>query len=635
MHTSGRILLLTGLALLALLLVRPAIAEPPPPLEWLREDKETVKVTPAQPARVQVLNRSSSPLDVQVKLIPVETGTAVSLLEVAPPTARLGPGEAVTFTISAPKAKPEPGTYVLVAYSAAPEGSIRRNVQLEVPPKEPPVVQTPLTFLNKEMKLRTYRGLSWGDPMEDAILPVRGDQAPPEAYLVAEDGETAHLSLSGRKKLVEDAFGFKVSVDSVDQVGTYTGKLTVGEKDNENVSVTLTSAHHPLFAVFAVCGGILLALAIQRYMGVLRLTWPLAEREATVGARFEEAQAAFDHTAAGRPFASYSLSDFEIRQGALRSRIPALQRSVFTSLETTNSTYQAIDTELKSLEAVPEQWKGFAARLAALETALANIDWDQVPPNAYLQPPKEHPVLYDRMQLLLTGSALTIQQLGERFTETSKGPDRLAVWESLNRRAAALHASFRKLQTTVDTAPDSPQIQEVRLLLPPIAAALVPVWNGLWTHTDIDPTAQTSLDSVESQIAIARSRAPEPDKNKSFAPQDVLPASDALAETFRRLAETAEPTAEEATTDDATRVRLLQERQRRAAAGVAFVAFLIALYTGLEKFYVDKPFGHWSDYVDIVVWAVATQSLLDMLLRGLDRVWGLGGLFRGRTTPLL
>ncbi len=639
MHTSGRILLLKGCALFALLLVRPAVAEPPPPLEWLREG--TLKVTPTQPVKVQVLNRSSLPLDVRVALIPVDssgTETAASFVTVTPATAKLGPGEAASFTISAmPEAK-TPGTYdsVLVAYSDAPGSSIRRDVQLEVPSEKSAIAETPLTFLVKAMKLRTYLGLHSGEPMDDVILPVSagavGSRKLPEAYLVAEDGETAKLWLSAPQKLVDDVYGLEVHVDSVDQVGTYTGKLKVGDKDDETVTFTLTSAHHPVFAIVAVCVGILLAVGIQRYTGVLRLTWSLAQREAALGSKFYEAKIAFDLTAEGRPFASYKLSDFRTRKEALRPKIDALQRSTFTLLDTTNPQYKEIEDELKVLEAIPKQWEGFAAKLAGIEAALAKIVWDQVTPSLYLQSPPAKPALYDRMQQLLTGSAITVQKLGDLFAEASKGPDLLPVWEALNRRAAALHESLRGLQTAVASAPDSPPIQEARLSLPQAEASLVSTWNRLWIHADIDPAAQAGLETVENQLAIARTRVAEAEarEKKTLAPeQDVLPASDDLAELFDRLAVAAQGPA-----TDAERVQRLQQRQRRAAIGVALVAFLIALYTGMDKYYVDKPFGRWPDYVDIVVWAVATQGLLDLLLRGLDRVWGLGGLFRSRIAPL-
>jgi hypothetical protein len=43
------------------------------------------------------------------------------------------------------------------------------------------------------------------------------------------------------------------------------------------------------------------------------------------------------------------------------------------------------------------------------------------------------------------------------------------------------------------------------------------------------------------------------------------------------------------------------------------LAFIVAVLTGLDSFYLGRPFGTIKDYVGIVVWALGTKVTVDMV----------------------
>jgi hypothetical protein len=73
--------------------------------------------------------------------------------------------------------------------------------------------------------------------------------------------------------------------------------------------------------------------------------------------------------------------------------------------------------------------------------------------------------------------------------------------------------------------------------------------------------------------------------------------------------------------NDRRRAEVLQQSIGRGDFGASAFAFVIALLTGLNQFYLGtKPFGTVADYVTVFLWAAGTKVALDMLLTVVDKL---------------
>jgi hypothetical protein len=70
--------------------------------------------------------------------------------------------------------------------------------------------------------------------------------------------------------------------------------------------------------------------------------------------------------------------------------------------------------------------------------------------------------------------------------------------------------------------------------------------------------------------------------------------------------------------DHATRLAYYRRKQTQWDWGMTAFAFLIALLTGLQKLYFDKPFGTLADYVALFLLALGTRAATETLSVALE-----------------
>jgi hypothetical protein len=72
--------------------------------------------------------------------------------------------------------------------------------------------------------------------------------------------------------------------------------------------------------------------------------------------------------------------------------------------------------------------------------------------------------------------------------------------------------------------------------------------------------------------------------------------------------------------NDQRRAKLLEQRITRSDVQSSLFAGFVGLLTGLNLFYVGKPFGTFADYVSLFLWAAGTKAALDILLAVIDKL---------------
>jgi len=606
---------------------------PLPVLDWVGEGE--VVLTAGKRSTVQILNRADFPVDVRLSLIWSEEGEAKRPKEFIPEPAtdQLKPGAVATFSL-APVKEEATGSYTGIllvrAYrSGVMVGSIRRNVTFSVQEDRPDPPK--LRFLTSEIKLRKYLIFHWGDPIEGAFVPLKsGADAPdplPEAFLREEHGDIVKVRFN--KPYIHRKSGLKIlpvkNFSDFGQIGTYSGALEAtsdGTDDLESKSTTIyiTTAHHPLFAIVAIVAALVLALGVQRYTGVLRSCLKLRQHVAEIGASFNQ-----------KDYAGYSITmDVQVHLEGLLADIESLRKSSFTSLDETSPTYFIVQGEIEFLDSVVKTWNGFGAKIKLLEEALDLPVWDQVSVPPFEGMPSR-PGIHCEKHSLLTGRPITANELKILAAQISEAPATLELWKNLNERAGMLARQIEALFHRLGSLGEDSRLEVVRERIGGAKEYLLPLWNRLWTDPTPDLAAENErLEEIEGNLWIEEDlfQIAKAAQAASYEARAMLAEKAWNFELFREL-----------TTPKATPVepqkyeqlaRFLRTRSRTAEIAISILAFLIALYTGMKAEYFDQPFGTWRDYLDIVVWAVTAQTLSDLLLRTLDRLWALGGAVRTR-----
>jgi len=487
----------------------------------------------------------------------------------------------------------------------------------------------PLRFLASEVKLRKYLSLWCDHPVEDAFVPLSLSSETPKgplyAFLREERGDIVKATFDPKQVRTSPKTGLRElpiqSFSKFGQPGTYSG-VVAGDNVGQNspVTITVTAAHHPLFALLAMAAALGLALLIQRYTGVLRSSRKLRQRALELGTFVEANQNP-------EAFFGYSIqTDVISRLNWLTGDIEHLEKSSFTSLDETSPIYSRVQSEIESLDSAVKTWGGFAAKLKLLDEALGSTSWGPVPP---FEGMPARPGVYQEKGRLLAGRAVSGKELEDTASLVSEAPAALELWKNLNEQAGTLTDRIQALLERLGSGED-PRLQGARERIQAAKASLLPLWNDLWTDPTPDLTAKSeSLQEIEGTLWIEKGLFSSADGVPTVTSHDIEAVLEKKVWSFELLRKLGSPQAIPSKPPSYKQLaEQLRARSQTAELAISLLAFLIALYTGMVTQYFDKPFGTWRDYVDIVVWAVTAQAVSDLLLRALDRLWVLGGAVR-------
>jgi hypothetical protein len=573
-------------------------------------------------ARFDVFNQAAAPqavVAVTTGLFPlnVPSGSGTPTLALSPASATIVPKATQTFQVLPFANVPGPGTY---------SGLFRLLVggNDALAPQPITIVVASPDLLRTKDAITLYRCApfvrSWSPGLWEKTLtiPIRGG-----VLLSGTAGQA--IGAIGRDPggwawVRWDGSGKQLSVDSPPNPGTYTGDLILAT-DPAKVTYTLsvTAKDGVAVPIIVIAIGIALAFYVKRYIGVLRATWELRLQEAELGDDFKRSQLKFAERTRGKPFAAYSIArDVDAQRKKLLKLIKAVERTPGSTVNPTNQVFQAALTELSSLQAGIGLWPDFGDGLDKLSEALAAVR--QSINGADMEPPQADPTdpqFLSSGEKLLQGSVITLERLATLGQQVSSLGALAEMWPAARQRAADLTAEFRQVSALPGAAGKAQDVDNAR-------NALVALWAGLGNVSDAAAlkaldTSDPGFDKTEIQLKqLEAALGPLPPGGPAPALAAALvPATLAMQNWFQSLTDSRSPAS------DKGRARLVQARITRADVVVSLFGFTVALITGLNQFYIGKPFGSLADYTSLFIWAAGTKATLDILLAITDQL-GIG-----------
>jgi len=397
----------------------------------------------------------------------------------------------------------------------------------------------------------------------------------------------------------DPALGLDVS--DPPHAGLYRGRIDVDPANPAagNVALVVAVKHEWPFPVVVLGLSVWAALHIKRYLGLWRGLWTLREKEAALGAAALESEAAFAAAAHGHGFAGLSVqADLMARRRVLSAGLDALGRTA-DALNPDSLAYRAIDVELDALAASLAQWTALAARLGALDDALqsaraaaAAVPADLRGATTGGRPPRA----FDAAVVLTGPQAVKLADLPGLAQQIDLERAFLVAWDEEARDVAALRA----------VVPDPSAGAAVKAVHDALAAIVTRLWYVVRTDDvermglkDAIVQARAAIDRLPPEPARTPVRAAAPTPVAS-SPAPFPPGGDAPA-------------------NDAARRTFYADLRRRWDTAIGWLAFAVALATGLNQLYLDQPFGTPRDYLALALLGLGTRAALDTLGTVLDR----------------
>jgi hypothetical protein len=508
------------------------------------------------------------------------------------------------------KFKLQPGTYnSLITIQDQGEKFVAVNVSIlvTIPSIQPSITKGTLVATEFIPFSGSFRGT--------LIVPLRFPSAASELPKVElrqsivrrDSGGLATVNWSELQQKHRASCCAELTVNSLPSAGRYEGEINFGSGQDKNsmLSITVIGTDCVIWPILVILFGIWLAYKVNRYVGVLRLTWTLRRQEAQLEQSYRESQAKFLSATRGTVSASYDISnDLRQRRKDLRTLLATLESKWTTSLQG-DTDYSNTVTYLQTLETGIALWAQFGPALAALKDPLDKAR-SEIDPDSVLPRRVREPQLFSLAQELLCGSVLSIDDLSAKLQAVRDNRMLLERWRNINQQAKDAISSlqdFRNQKLDTNQSSIADQIEQ----------HLTAAWQLLWDADDLDTL--TSITSGGADLPAARI------KIAQLAEQLQRPVSG----TFSLVADVAQipvsliesvvvsTVVSELLQTGENRAQYLHEAINRADKYATLFAFGIALLTGLSLKYFGQPFGTLQDYVGLFLWAAGTKATLDIL----------------------
>jgi hypothetical protein len=409
----------------------------------------------------------------------------------------------------------------------------------------------------------------------------------------------------------------RLEVDPPPAARKYDGDLKLaGPSAPANLTLTVLIQDCVFWPICVLALGTWMAFWVKRYLGVLRVTWTLRAREAELGGAYRDSQERFAASAEGQPFAADSLDDdLANRRKALLDKIASLERSnVVTQIGPDNTDYKAAVKDLQDLQDAIAAWGGLGADLSRLAQSLdevrTSIDGaDLVPPADTPDPPP----FVETASPLLKASPIKVKDVVDLCKTVAQFTTLAKRWRSGRSDAASLTSGYRALRVDFPTDPAAEPGS-----IPSRLDALRDQLAALWVHVQEVKTPEhltgidSDLDSARTALQQIRAALPQ-----VLADKRVLgmreESSQFLADEDALTGGTPPAVA------DHRRELLLRARIQQGDLASTLFAGAVALLTGLNAYYLGKPFGSLADYMGLFLWAAGTKASLDILSAVWDR----------------
>lgn len=369
---------------------------------------------------------------------PIKLSTALTISQPVRPLATGDTAHLILRWTQKPKKEPRAGTYdgnLILSLKGKEVG--RRPIQVVIPEMESAIV--PATA---KLNLRAYRvfpliGSFW-IPKFDSFSPGLPLTAPASAS----KAELAKYPLLGaltrdpvgstlvywdqqrEEQLKADPPMLFLRLGSIPFAGKYDGTLFSG---NNKVTVTLTATDFVIYPAACLLIVIWASIWGKDYLNGGRQFLVWNQRLGSASDAQQKAHAEFRRIVRG-PAENYSIQDdFSQEIQAVLTSITRLRETFAGTLDSSNVTFQAIETQIAALEAAPNNWVLFAKQLDALEAVRQTVAGVRAP--AGLEP---QPAMAVQIGTMLAGRDLLLADVSDLqkgvIAMTAFVPQWLAQW---------------------------------------------------------------------------------------------------------------------------------------------------------------------------------------------------------------
>ncbi|HJQ70350.1 MAG TPA: hypothetical protein VKA70_15335 [Blastocatellia bacterium] len=595
----------------------------------LAGSSEPLKLSTSAENKVQVWNNTTRPLTLNVALLdePTQGGESLSsVVELVTKVLAVDPAAPATIILRGKPNASKPGT-PLTGHLVVSDGNsdtVRRKSLVLAPAK---TSQTKLISPVSTFKAKVYY-YPWsyrtGDeakelkildvpvPLDEKLDAQEVDEKFKDDKSVAlltdkEDGETAVLEYQHTKAdLPGDTTGIVLGLKGRGAPGEYTGKLSEIKTDEDKpLTITVISAHYWFFAALACFIGILLYYLMQWYLNVLRKVWELKEQEAQLGVAFGEAKENYEKTADGKEYEKDTIEpDFKKQRAALLKKINGLMFRNFIKLDENSDAYKGVIKQLGEMDETARRWSAFAEKkLNPLDDLLrkSESDFKLRPLDETLTGAEPRIAMKAREVIAARGNPMTIAEFNGRLAKADELLPRLSAWQNLNAKAA-------KIWHMLDAITKTPGFKESDPLrkdeIETDKEDTFKIWRTLWAAESFDPQGlEGDLFELENSLAIHL--------GQSAKGGPAQPAATVKIEVDKAFLPEESPAA-----------RIVRNLIRKRISLDFFYLILVtvvAVYTGLNTFYFNKPFGTLRDYLDALVWGFGTKALIDLVTGAINK----------------
>ena len=492
-------------------------------------------------------------------------------------------------------------------------GGVLAGAALSAQAQSPPL--PPSDALVAELHATAYRWCPWAAThrCSDCVIPLKDSAQGPATQQVlgllrGKRGGTARIVAQQ-----VDNHQLAFSVESEGPAGDYEGTILLGAGAPQlPVKLSVSVKHEVVLPLIVLTLGIWLALALKRYVGVIRGLWTLQQREAALALAFLASHGRFVAASRGQPYATFAIEPpFSTERTQLAATIEAIKKTSGLTIDTSQPTYKDLIQRFERLEKVAASWGTFAGRLARASEVNAAVSAAA----AQLPPVVGDPeiALSADLSSRLAGRPFTELNEYERHeAELAPALAFAAGWLKMAERIVEASEWMATLEAQSAVGPaEKKDFEDARKNLGAAAQSL----RRAQSPDDLE-TIRKQLEALEQTLGRIGSR---PTGLRRDAAARLLRGF--VRRTRLEMAGTADDdlsAAEAATQDPLVRLESYRERQRRWDRAMGVIAFAIALLTALQKFYLDKPFGSLGDYINLLLVGLATRAAVEAVATALD-----------------
>jgi hypothetical protein len=351
---------------------------------------------------------------------------------------------------------------------------------------------------------------------------------------------------------------------------------------------------------------------------VFRATWSLRKQEALLGESFQTSQKQFAEATQGKSYGAYSIAEnVGKKREAILKQLHDIESGWVTSLDPTNKAYATAAASLQTLQDEINTWPKLAPELQGLADALDALS-NSIDGNSMLPPTKEpgEPQFVIAARKLLIGGPIEASGIDALRKQVATATSLAQAWKEANDHAKSVTSEFKGLVHNTGLTPGQ------KTTLDSVNDKLIAVWKHLSEVQTIDNVSSiqaigADLDSADISVT-AISSALQPTRifrilnlGQRFMLTSLGQKPVEILKSWVDLGHTE--------ANDTRRADLLTRAIRFGDMGTGLLAFVIAVLTGMNSYYLSKPFGTLQDYMTLFVWAAGTKATLDILTSVLDR----------------